>query len=323
MALIMSKYYVGIDLGGTDIKVGVIDEEYRLVAKHVIPTHAQRSVEEVVSDMSDAGKTAVSLAGISIDDVVHVGVGVPGTVNSKTNEVVFANNIGWRNVDFIPLFQRFWDIPVFLGNDADAAALAETLAGAAREFDNVLVITLGTGVGGGLIFDNKVFTGGGLGSEPGHIIIEMDGEQCTCGSRGCFEAYASVTALIRDTIRIMSKYPDSLLHKLCGGDVSRVTGRVVFDAVKQGDTAANLVVGDYVKYLGTGIASLCNVVRPQAVILGGGVCNAGDPLFKPLDKIVASLVYFTEDGGLPPIIKAELGNDAGMIGAALFGLSRS
>ena len=318
----MSKHYVGIDLGGTDIKVGVVREDYSLAVKHIIPTRSHRPVDEVVADMAAAGKEAAKMAGVSINDVIHVGVGVPGTVNSKTNEVVFANNIGWRHVDFIPVFQKFWNLPVFLGNDADAAALAEAYAGAAREYDNVIVITLGTGVGGGLIFENKVFTGGGLGTEPGHIIIMMDGEQCTCGSRGCFEAYASVTGLIRDAIRIMAKYPDSLLHELCQGDTSLVSGRIVFEAAKRDDPAAKIVVDNYVKYVGTGIASLCNVARPQAVILGGGVCNAGDILFKPLEKVVESLVYFTEDGGLPPIIKATLGNDAGMIGAALFGLSR-
>jgi len=318
----MSKHYLGIDLGGTDIKVGVIREDYSLAAKHIIPTHSHRSVEEMVADMAAAGRAAVIMAGLTDSDISHVGVGVPGTVNSKTNEVVFANNIGWRNVDFIPIFHKHWDIPVFLGNDADAAALAEVYAGAARDFDNVIVLTLGTGVGGGFVFDKKIFTGCGLGTEPGHIVIVTDGEQCTCGSRGCFEAYASVTGLIRDAIRIMADYPDSLLYELCAGDFSKITGRVVFDAAKRDDAAAKIVVANYVKYLGTGIASLCNAVRPQAVILGGGVCNAGEPLFDPLGKIVESLVYFTDNGGLPPIIKAELGNDAGMIGAALFGIAR-
>jgi len=318
----MSKYYLGIDLGGTDIKVGVISEDYSIAAKHIIPTNSGRPVEEIVSDMAAAGRIAVKTAGITESDIVHAGVGVPGTVNSKTNEVVFANNIGWRHVDFIPIFQKFWDIPVFLGNDADAAALAEVYAGAAREYDNVILLTLGTGVGGGFVFDKKLFTGNGLGTEPGHIIIVMDGEQCTCGSRGCFEAYASVTGLIREALRAMEEDPHSLLHELCGGDSSRINGRVIFDAVRQNDPAAKIVVENYVKYLGTGIASLCNALRPQAVILGGGVCDAGEPLFSPLGKIVESLVYFTDNGGLPPIIKADLGNDAGMIGAALFGIAR-
>jgi len=318
----MSKYYLGIDLGGTDIKVGVINDEYKIVAKHVIPTLSDRSVGEVIADMAAAGKKAVEMAGLSESDIEHVGVGIPGTVNSRTNEVVFANNIGWRNVDFIPLFQKHWNIPAFLGNDADAAALAEVYAGVAKDYDNVILLTLGTGVGGGFVFDKKLFTGNGLGTEPGHIIIIMDGEQCTCGSRGCFEAYASVTGLIRDTVMTMKKYPDSLLHKLCDNDNSKINGRMIFEALKQKDGMAEIVVERYANYLGTGIASLCNALRPQAVILGGGVCNAGEPLFEPVRKVVASLVYFTDNGGLPPIIKAELGNDAGLIGAALFGLGR-
>ena len=318
----MSKHYLGIDLGGTDIKVGVIREDYSIAAKHVVPTLSHRSVQEVVEDMVAAGREAVKIAGISEDDIAYVGVGIPGTVNSRTNEVIFANNIGWRYVDFIPLFQQLWNVPVFLGNDADAAALAEVYAGAASGYDNIIMITLGTGVGGGFVFDKKLFTGNGLGTEPGHIIIVVDGEPCTCGANGCFEAYASVTGLIREALRAMKEYPDSLLHELCEGDTSRINGRVIFDAAKKDDPAANLVVSNYVKYVGTGIGSLCNALRPQAVILGGGVCNAGDLLFKPLDKVVESVVYFTDNGGLPPIFKAELGNDAGMIGAALFGIAR-
>jgi len=316
----MSKYYLGIDLGGTDIKTGVIDEDFNIVAKHTVPTLPKRSVAEVIADMAAAGKTVVQMAGVSEKDIRHVGVGVPGTVNSKTNVVVLTPNVGWRNVDFIPIFKEFWDIPVYLGNDADAAALAEVYAGAARGYDNAIVLTLGTGVGGGFVFDKKVFTGCGFGTEPGHIIIVVDGEPCGCGARGCLEAYASVTALIREAKSIMAKYPDSLLHELCGGDDTNVNGRIIFDAAKKDDPAAGIIVADYVKYLGAGIASLCNALRPQVVILGGGVCNAGEPLFGPLDKIVESLIYVTVEGEIPPILKAELGNDAGIIGAALFGI---
>jgi len=316
----MSKFYLGIDLGGTDIKVAVIDTEFNIVEKHVVPTLPKRSVEEIISDMAAAGKTAVEKAGLSENDIIHVGVGVPGTVNSKTNVVVLAPNVGWRNVDFIPIFKKFWDIPVFLGNDADAAALGEVYAGVARGYDNAVVLTLGTGVGGGFVFDKKIFTGCGFGTEPGHIIIVVDGEPCGCGARGCLESYASVTALIREAKCIMKKYPDSMLHDLCERDESRINGRVIFEAAKKNDPAAMQIVADYVKYLGAGIASLCNALRPQVVILGGGVCNAGEPLFGPLDKIVESLIFVTEEGEIPPILKAELGNDAGVIGAALFGI---
>jgi len=316
----MGKYYVGIDLGGTDIKAGVIDEDLNILAKHVVPTNTGRSIDDIVADMVAAGKTAVKAAGGSENDISYVGVGVPGAVNSKTNIIILTPNVGWKNVDFIPIFKKYWDIPVFLGNDADAAALAEVYAGAARGYDNAVVLTLGTGVGGGFVFDKKIFTGCGFGTEPGHIIIVVDGEPCGCGARGCLEAYASVTALIREARRIMAKCPESLLHTLCNGDDSLVSGKIIFDAVKQGDEAAKIIVADYVKYLGAGIASLCNALRPQVVLLGGGLSHAGEPLFGPLDKIVESLAFSTGDGEIPPILKAELGNDAGIIGAALFGI---
>ncbi|MCL2819668.1 MAG: ROK family protein [Oscillospiraceae bacterium] len=316
----MGKYYLGIDLGGTDIKVGIINEDYGIVKKHSVPTQAHRSAEEVIADMAAAGKAVAHMAGISENDIEHIGIGVPGAVNSRTNIIIKTPNLGWNNLDFIPIFKKHWDMPVFLGNDADAAALAEVYAGAARDYDNVILLTLGTGVGGGFVFDKKIFTGCGFGTEPGHIIIVVDGEPCGCGARGCLEAYASVTGLIREALRIMAEYPDSLLYKLCDGEFSRVNGRIIFDAVKQGDKAAKIIVDDYVKYLGAGIATLCNALRPQAVILGGGVCEAGEPLFGPLDSIVETMIFKTGDGEIPPIIKAELGNDAGIIGAALFGV---
>jgi len=316
----MSKYYLGIDIGGTDIKIGVIREDYSIAVKHVIPTLSDCSVDDMIAEMAAAGKVAVEMAGISEAEIEHVGVGIPGAVNLNTNRIVFLPNVGWRNVDFIPIFQKHWDIPVFLGNDADAAALAEVYAGAAKGYDNAIVLTLGTGVGGGIVFDKKLFTGGGLGTEPGHIIIVADGEPCNCGANGCLEAYASVTGLIREAIRALAEHPESLLHKLCEGNIDNLNGKMIFDAAKQNDVAANMVVSNYVKYLGVGIASLCNALRPQVIILGGGLCEAGEPLFGPLDKIVEAVYFFPGDGGMPPILKAELGNDAGMIGAALFGI---
>jgi len=314
------NYYLGIDLGGTDIKVGVIGDDYTIVAKHSVPTLSERPADEIIADMASAGKEVVKMAGLLESDIVHIGVGVPGAVNSKTNVIILAPNLGWRNLDFIPMFKKYWDLPVYLGNDADAAVLAETYAGAAREYDNVVLLTLGTGVGGGLVFNKKLFTGGGFGTEPGHIIIVVDGEPCNCGARGCLETYTSVTGLFREAVKIMVKYPDSLLHKLCGGDNTKINGKIIFDAAKQNDPAAKIIVNDYVRHLGAGIATFCNALRPQAIILGGGVCDAGEPLFGPLDKIVESLVFKTGDGEIPPILRAELGNDAGIIGAALFGI---
>jgi len=316
----MSKYYLGIDLGGTGIKAGVLDEKFNILAKHSVPTQADRSPDEIIADMATTGREVLKMAGLSEGDISFIGIGIPGAVNDKSNKVILAPNLGWRNLDFIPIFKKYWDIPVYLGNDADVAALAEVYAGAAREYDNIVLLTLGTGVGGGIVFDKKIFTGRGLGCELGHIIIVVDGEQCACGAKGCLEAYTSVTGLYREALRIMEKYPDSLLHEMCGGDKTKVNGKIVFDAVKQGDPAAKIIVDDYVNCLGAGIATFCNALRPEAIILGGGVCEAGEPLFGPLDKIVDSLIFSTGDEPNPPILKAELGNDAGIIGAALLGI---
>ena len=314
------KYYLGIDLGGTNIATGVIQEDYTMLAKHSVPTAYPRSAEAIVEDMALAGRAVLEKAGLTEKDIEYVGVGVPSTVNQFNHRVVFANNLNWRDYDMIAEFQKNWDIPVFLGNDADAAALGEVMACIGREYENAMMITLGTGLGGGIILNNRLFTGGdGLGCEPGHTIIVADGQQCTCGKKGCLEAYASVTALVRDTIRAMGDYPDSIMRDMTGNDITKVTGRTAFDAAKKGDVAGQEVVKNFIHYLAVGIGSMATLLRPQAVILGGGVCNEGENLFKPLREEVSKLVYAGDIMGSPKLVKATLGNDAGIIGAALLG----
>jgi glucokinase len=314
------KHYLGIDLGGTDIKAGVIREDYTIAAKHSVPTPRSHAVGETCREMAKAAQTALGLAGLAMADVACAGIGVPSTINGANGHVVFANNLGWRDIDLIPAFREHWDIPVCLANDADCAALAEVRAGAARSYENAIMLTLGTGVGGGLILNKRLYAGGdGFGSEPGHTLLVAGGEPCTCGGRGCLEAYASVTALIRDTIRAMAGSPGTLMRELCGNDISRVTGRTAFEAAKQGDGTAKKVVDDYIGYLAAGIASFTVLLRPQAVILGGGVANEGESLFIPLREKLPPLVYGSDIIGVPAILGARLGNDAGMIGAALLG----
>lgn len=318
------KHYLGIDLGGTAIAVGVIREDYSFASKHSIPTSCPRPFEAIVKDMVQAGRKALEMAGLTEADVDYVGLGVPSTINQTNNRVVFANNLGWKNLDVIAEFQKSWDIPAYVANDADAAALAEVIAGAARDFENILMLTLGTGVGGGIIFRKKLYTGGdGFGSEPGHTIVVADGEPCTCGRKGCLEAYASVTALIRDTKRAMAEHPESAMHGICGGDPAKVSGRTAFDAARQGDPAGLALVERYIHYLAVGVSSLIILLRPQAVILGGGVCNEGEYLFGPLRAAVEPMVYAHDIIGVPKILKAGLGNDAGIIGAALLGVRKS
>ena len=218
------KYYLGIDLGGTNIATGVIDENYQFVARHSVPTKGTRPFETVVRDIAAAARAVVEQAGLTEKDIGYVGIGAPSTIEPGTQRIVFANNLGWKKADLAGEFKKHWDIPVHIANDADCAALAESIAGAAKDYDNVLMLTLGTGVGGSFVMNKKIYLGGnGYGCEPGHSILVYNGVQCTCGRRGCLEAYASVTALIRETIEMMAACPTSLMCEMCGGNMNRVS----------------------------------------------------------------------------------------------------
>mgnify|MGYP000982295326 CR=1 FL=1 len=316
----MAKYYLGIDLGGTNIAAAVIDETHHFIAEHKTPTLSRRPFEAVVADMAQAGRQALAKAGISPQELEHVGIGVPSNINPHNRHMVFANNLGWTNKDIIGEFKKHMDVPVYLANDADCAAYGEALAGAAENYNSVLMLTLGTGVGGGIILDKKIFLGGnGFGCEPGHTIIVTEGQLCTCGRKGCLEAYASVTALIRDTICAMAAAPASMMHQMCGGDMTRVNGRTAFDAAKQGDAAGSLVVQNYIHYLAVGISNYITLLRPEVIILGGGISNEGENLLAPLRKQAYGLLYAGDLIPETPIIKAALGNDAGIVGAAFLG----
>lgn len=314
------NYYLGIDLGGTNIAVGVIDENYKFVARHSVPTLARRPFEAVIKDMAEAAKEVLRMAGLNETDISYVGIGAPSTIDPNNGHIVFANNLGWKDADLVGEFKKHWDIPVKIANDADCAALGEAYAGAAKEFDNVLMLTLGTGVGGSFIIDKKIYLGGnGYGCEPGHTTLVYNGVTCTCGRKGCLEAYASVTALIRQTIEMMASYPTSLMYEICGNDIRRVNGKTSFDAAKRGDEAGLRVVENYVSYLAAGISSMITAFRPGVVILGGGVSNQGDYLIDPVRRLIRETSYASELMEPPEILKAELGNDAGIIGAALLG----
>ena len=315
------KHYLGIDLGGTNIAVGVLDEEHRFLAKTSTPTLSRRGFEAVVADMADAAVRALAQANLTADDVEYIGIGAPSTMNPFNHHIIFANNLGWRDADVIGEFRKHLDKPAFIANDADCAALGEAVAGDAKQYGACILLTLGTGVGGGVIVNGHIFNGGtGYGCEPGHMIIIAGGEPCSCGRRGCLEAYASVTALIRDTIRAMAAHPESLMREMCGEDISKVNGRLAFDAARRGDRTAQEVVDNFIEYLALGISNLSIFFRPDVFIIGGGVSNEGENLLAPLRRRVEALdLYTTEFVPQPEIIKAKLGNDAGIIGAAMLG----
>jgi len=310
-------YSVGIDLGGTNIAAGVVDENGRILAKDSVKTMSQRHFSLIVEDMAGLVRTAVEKAGLSLSDVSGIGVGAPGSVDAASGVVLYANNLGFANTPLGAELQKHIPLPVRLCNDANCAVLGETVAGAASGRRNVVMITLGTGVGGGVVIGGRLYEGEySAGAELGHNVLVVDGALCTCGRRGCWEAYSSATGLIRMTRQAMAKHGDSLMHELCGYSEEKIDGKTAFDAAKAGDEAGIAVVREYVKYLSEGIVDMVNIFRPEIVLVGGGICKEGDFLLDPVREYVRSYAYASGYIPCPEIKAATLGNDAGIIGAA-------
>lgn len=312
------KYYVGIDLGGTNIVAGVVDENYNIVAKASTKTNCPRPEKEIADDMAKMALQAVENAGLTIEQIEWVGIGTPGIANSATGIIEYSNNLGFKNTPMVKYIRETIDKPVFIENDANAAAYGEFVAGAAKGAKNAVCITLGTGVGGGIIVDGKIYAGSNFaGAEIGHTVIEVDGAQCSCGRKGCFEAYSSATGLIRMTNEAIAEHPESLMAKMA--EKAKVTARTSFDAMKDGDECAKVIVDKYIKYLAAGITNTINIFQPDVLCIGGGVCNEGDALLLPMKAIVEKEVYTRDSEKNTKIVIAELGNDAGIIGAAFLG----
>ncbi len=303
------KYVIGIDVGGTFIKGGITDDNGNIIVSDKIPTPSDE--DGVVSGIAGLCKSLCSSAGLSLCDCVGIGMGVPGTVDTKTGVVRYSNNLGWKNVAISEKLSALTGLPVKIANDANVAALGEALFGCGKQYKTTVMLTLGTGVGGGIVIDGRLYDGNrGAGAEMGHAVIMMDGEQCTCGRRGCLEAYASATALIRDTKRAIASHPDSLMAK-----EKEIDGATAFKYADR-DPYAKTVVDNYIKYLACGITNLANEFRPDAVILGGGVCNEGERLILPLQDILDREIFGSEHSPRVKIITAELGNRAGLLGGA-------
>ena len=310
-------YHLGIDLGGTNIAVGVVDENFKIVGRGKMKTNCPRPADEICDDMATAAKMAIEDAGLTMDDIDTIGIGAPGSINPFTGVIAVSNNLRFENVSMGKMLSERLGRDVFLENDANAAAYGEFLAGAGRGTKDMVAITLGTGVGGGIIIDGKLFAGSNLaGGELGHTVIVHNGEQCTCGRKGCWEAYASATGLINLTKKSMEANRDSKMWELCGGDINNASGRTAYDGMRAGDKAASEVVDLYEDYVACGITNMINIFQPEVLCIGGGISKEGDTLLNPIIKKV-SADRFTKNVEKQATVKiAELGNDAGIIGAA-------
>jgi len=311
------KYYVGIDLGGTFVKAGVVDENYNILAKASVPSQVDGDDEGLADRIASAAKQAMEELNLTIEDISSVGVGTPGAVDAKNGIVVYANNLGFRNTPLSKYIEDRLHAPVYLENDANVAAYGEALAGAAAGKQNVVVITLGTGVGGGIIIDGKIYTGfNQFGGELGHMVVHYGGRKCTCGRNGCIEAYASATGLINMTREAMEAHPESALWKIAP-TLEEVNGKTAYDGMRAGDPVACEVVDTYQNYLGAGLTNYVNIFQPEVLLIGGGICKEGETLLAPLRKLIAEEAYSIDGQPTCDLRVCKLGNDAGTIGAAM------
>ncbi len=318
-------YSIGIDLGGTNIAVGIVDSDYRILKKSSIPTNAQRPADEITADIAALCKQIVADAGLTMDQISFAGMATPGTANTATGVIEYANNIPFF---MYPMCEKLSALlggtKVYIENDANAAAKAEAMAGVARGARYSVMITLGTGVGGGVILEGKVFSGFNYaGTELGHTVIREGGRPCSCGRRGCWEAYSSATGLINMTkdkleaCRAAGR--KTIMEEMIGGDLTKISGKTAFAAARQGDEAGLEVVNEYIDSLACGLANMINIFQPDVLSIGGGICHEGDYLLNPLNERVFKEVYTKDREPKTKLCVAALGNDAGIIGAAALG----
>ena len=319
-------YTIGIDLGGTNIVASVVDDDYNIIGTSKTPTNSPRSADEIFDDIADVCEEAVKTAGLTMEDIDSVGMGTPGTVN-QDGVIEFANNLAFNNVPARTMLAKRINKPeekVFIENDANCAALAEFHVGAGRESKRFVTITLGTGVGAGIIHNGKIYHGAnGMAGEVGHMVIEQNGLPCPCGRHGCWEQYASATALKRMTAEALAAYPDSILARVITENDGHVSGQSAFIAAREGDPVGQLVCDRYVDYLACGVVNVVNIFQPDTLAIGGGVSNEADEqLLLPVQQRVARESIPCGKDRRTRIVKAQLGNRAGLIGAALLGKNK-
>ena len=320
-------YYIGIDLAGTNIAAGIVDENYNIIKKASTPTNAGRPADVITADIAALCKKLVDDLGISMDEIGSIGIATPGSANCETGEILYANNLPFSHYPMQAKLSEALGTSkrVYIENDANAAAKAESVAGVAKGSKYSVMITLGTGVGGGIILDGQVYSGFNFaGAELGHMVIVKDGRECTCGRKGCWETYSSATGLIRTTREKIeacrAEGRTTVMEEMIGGDLDRISGRTAFNAMRQGDEAGKEVVEEYISYLTTGLVNIINIFQPNVLSIGGGISNEGDFLIDLLHDRVFAETY-SRDGTPQCELKiATLKNDAGIIGAAALGM---
>ena len=309
------KHYLGVDLGGTNIAAGIATADGALIYKSNVPTLNDRGFQHIADDITALCEKVVADSGVDPASIASIGVGSTGLCDSENGIIIYSSNLQFRDANIRTALQKTFDLPVYLANDADCAALGEHIAGAAKDSDFSVTVTLGTGVGSGIIIGSKIVSGAYHGGgEFGHTVICFDGEPCSCGRKGCWEVYASATALVRQAKTAAIIMPQSRLAE----NFNHITAESVFDAADWGDEAARMVIHHYLGYVACGLTNIANMLQPETIVIGGGVCAQGDKILAPITEMAAAEIY----GGVlkTKIAIAALGNDAGIIGAAMLGV---
>lgn len=303
---------IGIDVGGTNLVAAKVNDSGEILEKISIPVNRSASAEQLCADLVGIARQAAK-----DDEIEAVGIGFPGLVDNDSGIVLQTPNMPFSNTPFRKLFQKQWNVPIYMGNDANCAAIGEYWAGAAKGRETAMMITLGTGIGGGLVINGKLYAGfSGGGMEVGHMVIDPNGPTCGCGRKGCFEQFASATALIREAKTQMLQNKDSCLWAACNDKSESLQGVHVFRAAGEGDSTAQKVLNTYIDYLAMGLVNLINILQPEVICLGGGISNAQDDLFLiPLREQVMKYVF--DKNATLCLKRATLGNDAGLVGAAM------
>jgi len=314
------KHYIGIDFGGTSAKVGIVNENGEILTKANVPTGKELSAEQIVKAVADLCAELVGKTSVSMENIEYIGIAMPGTIDVENVTVFYSPNLMQFNGVSWNELRKYIDKPIYIGNDANVAALGESVAGATKGCKHSVMITLGTGVGGGIIIDGKIYGGHKYrGGELGHMVIKTGGAICGCGKQGCFEAYASAGALKRMTYGSVVLNQESLIWTLVDGQLDKISGKTAFDAARAGDETGQKIVESYLKYLAEGLTNIITIFQPEIVAIGGGVSNEGDNLLVPLREYMTEIAYGTQYEDSTKVVIAQLGNDAGIIGAAMLG----
>lgn len=311
----MKNLFIGIDVGGMSIKGGIVTRQGEILAKETVETSVYGKDKRMAQDVAYLIDKLIA-KGYKTEDIAAAGIGTPGSVDSKTGYIRYSNNIRLENEPLLPLLEKQYPFPFFLNNDANCAIIGEQLFGAAKGKKDAVIVTLGTGVGTGILIDGKMFEGRGCaGAEAGHMVIKAGGNVCNCGRRGCFETYASASALIKMTKEKMLEDPKSLMHDESNKE-GKVSGKTAFRAADRGDESAIQVVNEYIQNIGEGLLNLVNVFRPEVILIGGGISKEQEKLTRPLQEMMDRYSFGAAYNPPVEIKTALLENDAGILGAA-------